>query len=473
MFATLEPEANTKFYVTGGTLRSDAQCYLVREADQTLYEALRNGDFAYVLTSRQMGKSSLMVRTASRLRKDGFAVVIADLSEIGQNLDADQWYYGLAEGIRAQLGLSERRLTEIWNKNPHHSSLQRWTMFLEELRRENLRDRLVIFIDEIDLVRSPPFSTDEFFAAIRHLYNRRATDSDFERLTFCLLGVAAPAELIANPLMTPFNIGTRIELNDFTEAEAAPLAVGLGGEHGGLRTLSRVLHWTGGHPYLTQRLCQAVVDQRDSPQVDEVCKAVFLGARSRENDDNLAFVRERMLHDDLDTAALLNLYGRIRRGYKVPDSESSKQVTVLRLSGLCRARAGYLQVRNRIYARVFDRHWIKISMPDAELRRQRVAFRRGFLLASGVAVAVLAMIATLIYPVASQRDEIRRQLYIANIGLAQQSWKRGDISRAVELLRRAIPEGRQTDLRGFEWYSLWNLCRAQRPVLAIPVPNMR
>jgi hypothetical protein len=49
---------------------------------------------------------------------------------------------------------------------------------------------VVIFIDEIDAVRSLPFSTDEFFAGIREFYNRRTEDPQLEQLAFCLLGVA-------------------------------------------------------------------------------------------------------------------------------------------------------------------------------------------------------------------------------------------------------------------------------------------
>jgi hypothetical protein len=58
--------------------------------------------------------------------------------------------------------------------------------------------------------------------------------------------------------MTLFNVGRRIELHDFTESEAMTLAQGM--RHGGTRLLKRVLYWTGGHPYLTQRLCQAVAE---------------------------------------------------------------------------------------------------------------------------------------------------------------------------------------------------------------------
>jgi hypothetical protein len=71
------------FYVTGGTLRRDAPSYVERQADRVLYESLLQGKFCYVLTSRQMGKSSLMVRTAARLREDGVGVAVLDLTAAG------------------------------------------------------------------------------------------------------------------------------------------------------------------------------------------------------------------------------------------------------------------------------------------------------------------------------------------------------------------------------------------------------
>src|SRR5207249_2095400 len=164
-------------------------------------------------------------------------------------------YDGLLGHIGRQLDL-EDELEEYWEAHDRLSPLQRWLGALQAVVLARVPGRLVIAIDEIDAVRSLPFSTDEFFAAIRDCYNRRVQDPEFQRLTFCLLGVATPSDLIQDTRTTPFNIGRRIELTDFTEAEAAPLAAGMGGGEQAVATalLARILYWTGGHPYLTQRL---------------------------------------------------------------------------------------------------------------------------------------------------------------------------------------------------------------------------
>ena len=227
MSASPAPEL-TDFFVTGGTLRPDAPSYVPRQADEDLYAALSTGEFCYVLTSRQLGKSSLMVRTAMRLRQDDVAVAMLDLTALGQNTQPEQWYAGLLSHIGQRLDL-EDELEDFWDENEGMGPLHRW---VEAIRSAVLAERdtpVVIFIDEIDVVRSLGFSTDEFFAAIRECHNRRASEPEMHRLTFCLVGVATPTDLIQNPDLTPFNIGTRIELADLTEEDAAPLAQGLGG----------------------------------------------------------------------------------------------------------------------------------------------------------------------------------------------------------------------------------------------------
>lgn len=413
-----------QFYVTGGTLRPDAPSYVERQADKDLWEGLLRGEFCYVLTPRQMGKSSLMVRTVKRLRAEGVAVAVLDLTAIGQNLTILQWYDGLIARLGQQLNL-EDELEEFWRDQGDLGPLQKWLTALETVVLARIPGKVVLFVDEIDVVRSLPFSTDEFFAAIRECYNRRSREPAFARLAFGLLGVATPTDLIRDPRMTPFNIGRRIELQDFNASEAAPLARGLGtDEKNASLLLGRVLHWTGGHPYLTQRLCRTLYEtlcpptaKDDCPvpappiwptleMVDKAANALFLCRQARDRDDNLIFVRERILRSEVDVTGLLYLYRKVLQGQPVADDETNPLVSVLRLSGITRGDDGSLHVRNRIYGEVFDIKWIQVNMPQAELRRQRKAGRRGILIGFGIAV-ILLLIYLFVSPVLSRNKEAR------------------------------------------------------------------
>jgi WD40 repeat protein len=379
------------FFIPGGTLPVDADSYVARRADDELYQGIQAGEFCYILTSRQMGKSSLVARTAERLRAEGVHVASLDLTDIGkpQGDAADEkWYYGIAHNITGELKL-DLDLLAWWEKRFKLAAVQRFTDFIREVVLGRTSGRVVIFIDEIDNTLGLPFA-DDFFAAIRACYNHRPRRPRYEDLTFVLVGVASPSDLIADTTRTPFNIGRRIELTDFTAEEAKPLASGLS-QNGcdGDVILTHILDWTGGHPYLTQALCAFVgAEPPGEPpgvMVNYIVEREFLASGADKEERNLQFVRNYLTSQPRRARRLLPLYERIRRGQPVADDPRSRDHIELKLSGVVKADVhNRLIVRNRIYERVFNLDWIKAAIPKDPVRLRAIR-------AAATAVALLLL----------------------------------------------------------------------------------
>src|SRR5262249_15717870 len=123
---------NHVVFTTGGTVQAGDGYYVERQADQVLLSLCRQGTFAYVLTARQMGKSSLMMRTVEHLVLENIRSVVIDLNGIGTQLTPGQWYLGLLEPIQEQLDLATNAET-WWQDNAHLGFTQRLTRFFEQV----------------------------------------------------------------------------------------------------------------------------------------------------------------------------------------------------------------------------------------------------------------------------------------------------------------------------------------------------
>ena len=252
----------------GGDVQAANGTYLQRsEVDEQLFKVCLANEFTYVLASRQIGKSSLKNAIAERLIDEGVRVARIDLKRIGQVEEAEIWYFSLLDELASNLRL-ETDVEAWWDSQPRLSTFtQRFLRFLDDVVLTEISEPVVIFIDEIDTTLDLSF-TDDFFAAIRGVYNDRAQYPAYKRLTFVLLGVATPNELIKDNRRTPFNIGRPIPMRDFTRAECKRLSEAIEAKHPrqSQNYFKQIYDWTSGHPYLTQKLCVAVVN---APPADE------------------------------------------------------------------------------------------------------------------------------------------------------------------------------------------------------------
>ncbi|MBW4492501.1 MAG: AAA-like domain-containing protein [Oscillatoria princeps RMCB-10] len=438
-------------YKVGGSLDSHDLTYVVRRADSDLYNALKAGEFCYVLNSRQMGKSSLLVRAMKKLQSEGTACACIALTLLGSDsLDAEKWYAGIASELLDGLNLSgEVDFKAWWGERDFLPPVQRLRQLFEEVVFANIPPyfplhsqaeagdeggNLVIFIDDLENCLKIPLK-DDFFAFLRACYNKRAENAAYNRLTFCLLGVATPADLIADRERTPFNIGRAIELTCFTLEEAkAPLTPGLAQKaENPEMVLEEVLKWTGGQPFLTQKLCEiistspspphrphkgrggesqtvSVLEIEASAEVEAEWVAELVRRHmiddweSHDAPEHLRTIRERLLRNEQLAGRLLGVCQLILKSPQpllsqgerdsqplfitegrdcqppftnaetagVP-ADGSPEQTELRLSGLAVKKDGYLQIYNPIYAAVFTLDWVGRELANLRPYREAIA----------------------------------------------------------------------------------------------------
>ncbi|MEJ2514005.1 MAG: AAA-like domain-containing protein [Gammaproteobacteria bacterium] len=428
------------FYVVGGPVAPDRACYVERGADLQLLAKLRAGEYCHVIAPRFSGKSSLVARVASRLRTDGVATAVVDLSQLGSrdgSTEAGRWYYGLAYRLVRDLRL-KTDLQAWWQDKVPLSQAQRLGEFFREVVLGLTRGQVVLFLDEIDSVEQLDYAA-ELFSAVRACHDARATEPEYERLSFAIFGTSLPGGAAARSARTVSEIGRRIELADFRFDEARPLAQGLGLAPGDAeRVLYRIHYWTGGHPYLTQKLCEAAarssgrIDADDA--VDRLVAARFFTRNAVMSEASLSQVRDVLDRAGKLAPPALKLYRRIRRGRKVRYDPASEIHELLKVCGLARVTSERrLVVRNRIYAEVFTTRWARDSLPTDWRRVRRVA----------VVVAALVGIPWFYAEVLPRPYESTLRLRSVNYDEAVAAWEGlrripGYAGRADRLLARVL-----------------------------------
>jgi len=254
------PTAGTE--PVGGVVPLDSKFYIQRPADALFMDAIRRRDTIVLAKGgRQMGKTSLLARGVAAAREMGVRIGVIDFQSVGAKpLESEESLYRwMAYSLGKQLGL-DAKVNDAWS-----DWLDANTNFEEFIRYQILEispQPFLLALDEVDRLFTRPYGSD-FFGLIRSWHNRRALEPSgpWSQMTVAI-AYATEAHLFISDLnQSPFNVGTRLTLEDFTLEDIAEL----NRRHGlplSDPELALLQSLVGGQPYLVRKAFQLVADKQ-------------------------------------------------------------------------------------------------------------------------------------------------------------------------------------------------------------------
>lgn len=333
-----------------------SELYVPREADRQLRNVLNDmGRPGYVLVARQMGKTNLLLHAKQEMQDANNVFVYIDLTnrlptlrECFRNIIdvALETHDDLANVARHEI-LTRRASADLPAHKEHEMELRSLLKIVP--------GKLVIILDEIDALTSQDYS-DQLFAQIRStFFSSRVNFAEFHRLTYVLSGVAEPTEIIKNPKISPFNIGHKIYLGDFTYEEYQ-MFLGKAGLELSLPIIEQIFEWVNGNPRMTWDICSAIEDRLLSDEeittetVDNIAQKLYL-----ENFDlpPIDHIRTLVENDRTIRNAVMEI--RYGKGNEVSDAVKTR----LYLAGITKATdTEGLRIKNKIIDMSLSEQWI-------------------------------------------------------------------------------------------------------------------
>ncbi|MCF7765270.1 MAG: AAA-like domain-containing protein [Verrucomicrobia bacterium] len=244
----------------GGAVPLESPFYIVRSADEEFHKAIaRRESTVLVKGSRQMGKTSLLARGLQGACKAGATVILTDVQKLNASdlNTVEAFLFTLADLMAEQLDLTILP-RDVWKKGERPV-----TNFERYLKREVLKgvpNQLVWGLDELDRLFSVDYGAD-VFGLFRAWHNERVLDpcSSLARLTLAISYATEASLFIGDLNHSPFNVGTRLTLQDFTPEQVAELNRRYGSPLREGEDLERFYRLVGGHPFLVRRSLHEMV----------------------------------------------------------------------------------------------------------------------------------------------------------------------------------------------------------------------
>jgi AAA-like domain/TIR domain len=326
-----------------GAVSPEAKFYIEREADHDCWKYLRPRGSAttiFIQAPRQMGKSSLMWRMTHRVKEYGVATVFIDFQKFSEQqlANEEEFLIELCLMISDALHIPEA-IDQYWTSH-RSNSLIKCSNYLSQYIIPKLNTQFILAMDEVDrLLKSPVRSN--FFGMLRSWHNERAFNTSFAKMILLLSSSTEAYLLVDNLHQSPFNVGARISLRDFTLAEVEELNQ----RHQFLLNRTQVndlMSLLDGHPFLTRLAFYLLATKQiefDSLMANATSDDGPFSAHLRQYWQNIS-----------DTPELKQALAQISRLRRYPDDRLYYQ---LRGAGLVKKEDSRVVMRNNLYRHYF------------------------------------------------------------------------------------------------------------------------
>lgn len=334
------------------------ELYVERGADAQLRRVIDDmGRPAYVLVARQMGKTNLLLHAKRSYQRPEDLFVYLDVSNPLETVS--EFFNSIIDAMIDTGRISDELASEIYNYRRSNPSMAAHRVHEMELRKvlASISGKVVIFLDEVDALGSRQYS-DQVFAYIRSVYFAARTNfPSFNRLSYVLSGVAEPSELIKNKEISPFNIGQKIYLDDFTKDEFSRFC-----EKAELNldadVKDQVYAWTSGNPRMSWDLLSQLQNSYlennvvTAATVDAAVRALYLESYDVPPVDHIRKLVEK--DGELQSALISIHFGKAQ-------AVASHVVNKLYLAGIAKLNSdtGVLELRNRIISESLSVNWLQ------------------------------------------------------------------------------------------------------------------
>ncbi|RCJ18396.1 hypothetical protein A6S26_28970 [Nostoc sp. ATCC 43529] len=243
-----------------GTMSSESQFYIERSSDLLALEIIKQQGVTIIIKGpRQMGKSSLLIRTIDAAVAVGKWVVFLDFQLFDKATlnNADNFFRQFCCWLTDELEMADK-VDEYWQTPLGYS--QRCTRYVNRYILKDFGKPLVLAMDEVESIFDSEFRSD-FFAMLRSWHNSRAITPIWKNLDLVLATSTEPYQFIDNLHESPFNVGVAVNLEDFTTEQVADL----NRRHGSPLNSSeerQLMALLNGHPYLVRLALYVIASQR-------------------------------------------------------------------------------------------------------------------------------------------------------------------------------------------------------------------